>query len=470
MGNNILLQAQMYSDNEEYEKAYELLKNSYDSFKDDPEFLEKIALAAKILDKNDEAAMYWEQLVVADSQSAIGYSELMDIYLNQNKYKYYITRGKYNTLNEKINYAVEDYKKAIKSTNEPDEIVNARFLLAKAYEFLGKIQEAIDEYHGMLEHKDDPAIYYKLADLYAQSGDRYSAINVLEKAVKVKPDVPDLREYLSALYMKEGKYDKSLEYAVSDFAKIKALLMTGDNSKAFEMLSNIEDKSNANYPALMAEYYFNLKDYDNCSKYIEDFKSLDNQNPLVYQMSALVCDAKGDNYGYHYNMGRCYSFRQDYEHALVEYLNAHRIDANKSAPVKEIIKINEANGDKTSLMEFYEKLVRQEPDNSFALKGLGDVYFDMYEHREALNYYTKASETEPSDYNILLKIGTCYEKLRNNVKAVEVYEKYVSTAPLSPDTEKIKEKIVKLKNVQGENPEVAEEGFIDKIIRFFGKK
>ncbi|MBQ3641319.1 tetratricopeptide repeat protein, partial [bacterium] len=273
----------------------------------------------------------------------------------------------------------------------------------------------------------------------------------------------------SGLYIKEGQYDKALNYAKSDFTKIKAYLMQGENQLAFDMLEKVQDTQNANYPALMAEYYFNIKDYDKCSEWVEKFNELSPQNPLVYQMKALICDAHNDDYGYHYNMGKCYSYNQNYELALAEYLSAHRYDDKQAGAIKEIIKINEASGDKTSLMEFYEKLVRQEPDNTFALKGLGDIFADMYEFKDALKYYKKIAELSPNNYEINFTIGACYEKLKNTAAAKEYYEKYLAKAPLSPDTEKLKEKLQKMVVSSPTEPDKEEEGFIDKIMRFFGK-
>lgn len=468
MSNGLLMQAQMLIDDENYEKAYEMLTNMYEKMKDDAEYLEKIALLAKMMEKDEDAAKYWEELVVVNPNSLVAYSELLDIYNNKNKYKYYITRAKYKILNEKVSQSIDDYKKAISSTTEEEEQVNARFLLAKALEHVGKVQEAIDEYYRIIELKDDIAIYHKLADLYSEMGDRFSAINVLEKAVKAFPDVTTLAEYLSALYLKEGQYDKSLEYATNDYSKIKAYLMKGENQTAFELLEKNVDEKNANYIALMAEYYFNTKDWTKTTEFIDKFNELSPQNPLVYQMRALVCDENNDDYGYHYNMGKCYSYKQNYDLALAEYLNAHRYDATKADAVKEIIKINEASGDKTSLMEFYEKLVRQEPNNTFALKGLGDIYADMYEFRSALEYYKKAEKIDSNDYELLNKIGFACEKVKDMASAKEYYEKYLAKAPLSPDTEKLKEKLAKMAGSElsdGGN----EEGLIDKIMKFFAK-
>ncbi len=466
--NGLLIQAQTLIDNEQYEKAYEMLEKSYDNNKEDAEYLEKIALLAKTLEKQEDAVKYWEELVRVNPDSIVGYSELLDIYMNKNNYKYYVTRAKYKILNGKVSQSIDDYKKAINSTTEENEIVNARFLLAKAYEFEGKTQNAIDEYFRILEQSNDMAIYYKLADLYVETNDRYSAINILEKGVKAFPEINELSEYLSGLYLREGQYDKAIEFARNDYSKIKAHLMKGDNDTAFKMLSEINDNTNANYYALMAEYYFNVKNLQKCSEYIDKFNELAPQNPLTYQMRSLVCDANNDSYGYHYNMGKCYSYKKDYELALSEYLNAHRCDKNRTEAIKEIIKINEASGDKTSLMEFYEKLVMQEKDNPVALKGLGDIYSDMYEFRSALEYYERLLKTNNFSYEVYEKMGFCYEKLKDFVSAKTYYEKYLEKAPLSPDSEKLKEKISKM-NVSSSQSVSNEEGLIDKIMKIFGK-
>ena len=66
-------------------------------------------------------------------------------------------------------------------------------------------------------------------------------------------------------------------------------------------------------------------------------------------------------------------------------------------------------------------------------------------------------------------MGFCYEKLKDISRAKECYEKYLAKAPLSPDTEKIKEKINKMTPSLGSVDSEMEEGFIDKIMKLFGK-
>ena len=54
MSNGVLIQAQMLIDEEQYDRAYEMLEKAYEKLKDDAEYLEKIALLAKTMEKTEE--------------------------------------------------------------------------------------------------------------------------------------------------------------------------------------------------------------------------------------------------------------------------------------------------------------------------------------------------------------------------------------------------------------------------------
>ncbi len=464
--NRVISQAQMLEDQEKYEEAYNLLEQNYNELKEDAEFLEKLATLAKTLNKEEETR-YWEELVEVQPDSMLAYQELLEKYFGVDKFKYYYTRAKYKILNGKMTQALDDYKKAYDSTPDSKLIVEARFMRAKLLEELGKNQNAIDEYYRIIELEPSHAAYLKLANLYNSSTDRHSAITVLKQGVELFPEDVMLREFLSNLYIKEGQYDDALSTTKDVYLSIKAYLMKGDNNKALELLNSAPDKNIAKYHSLMAEYYFNTKDYDKCKEEIKLFREKEPQNPLGFQMLAMICDAKDDLYGYHYNMGRCYSLKQDYDLALNEYFNAHKADSKGTEAIKEIIKINEASNNPSMLMEFYEKLLKSEPDNIDALKGLAKFYSDMYEFRQALEYLEKWKAIKPDDAQVYYQLGLCFEKLKNLRNAKENYNIYLSKAPLSPDTEKLRERIEKMADDNG--PVSEDEGLLDKIMKIFGK-
>ena len=61
-----------------------------------------------------------------------------------------------------------------------------------------------------------------------------------------------------------------------------------------------------------------------------------------------------------------------------------------------------------------------------------------------------------------------YGKVKDIATAKEYYERYIAKAPLSPDTEKLKEKVAKMSGVSSSDC-ANEDGLIDKIMKFFGK-
>lgn len=465
----ILERAQSLTDNEHYEEAYKVLTAAYNEGKENPEFMEKIALAASTLDKKDEAVQYWEELINIAPNSMVAYTELQDAYCDTNRYKYYLTRARVKILNSQVAQAIPDYKKAIENTHDEKERADANLLMAKAYEFLGKTMNAIDEYYKVAPILNTIEIYIKIADLYVSEKDKLSAISVLESALEHFKDQNNdtVKELLSRLYLEVGNTEKAEQYAISDLLKIKIKLSENKNDEAYELLQKVPDKHNAEYHKLAAEYYFNKKDWDNCINAINDFAKFEPNHPLVYQMRSLVCEGQGNVHDAHANRAKMYNAKGQKDIALHEYMQAHHADKNNIQTIEEIINLCEECGEKHTAGEFYEKLLKLSPKNERALIKSGDFYYDLGEYQVAASYYERAAEVSHVS-EVFLKAGKCFEKMRKEKTARYYYEKYLAKAPMSAsaETELIKAKLNKLSN-----EEVAEdEGFLEKILGFFSKK
>ncbi|MDD3238122.1 MAG: tetratricopeptide repeat protein [Candidatus Gastranaerophilales bacterium] len=457
-------QAQALMDNDNFEQAYEMLKKGYEAENNNADLVEKLALAAKTLGKEEESIEYWEKLVELSPENFMAYNELQDLYFNTDKHKYYLTRAKIKVFQGNMGQAITDYKKAIDSTTDENDIINTRLLLAKAFEFVKKEGNAIDEYFKILDHKEDLAVFYKLADLYNETGDPHSAINVLDRAIEAYPDNTEIKEFMAKLLINTNQLDTALKFVQSDLNKVKIYLMLDDNEKAYEILKN-SDHSDAQYNLLMAEYYFNKKDFAACKGEIEAFKTKEPNSPLVYQMSALI-DEEQDNMAHaHYNWGRYYLMKEDRAMAQNEFLIAHNIDPKNLDVINAIVKIYEANGETHALLEFYEKILEIDPKNEAALENLAKFYKDMCEFSNAINYYEKLYEQNNKNYKILKDLAYCYEKSKNNYLAKEYYNKYLAKAPLTPENEALKAKI----NKMSEETMQEDDGFLNKLFSFFSK-
>ncbi len=463
----ILERAQSLTDNEKFEEAYNILKAAYNEGKGNAEFLEKIALAASTLEKKDEAINYWEQLIDVAPNSMVAYTELQDAYYDTNRYKYYLTRAKVKTLNNQVAQAISDYKKAVENTQDKQEKIEAEILIAKGYEYIGKIMSAIDEYSKIAPSLKSADIYIKIADLYLYEKDKYSAISILEKAIEIYPEDNRVRNLLSELYLETGNTERALKYAVSELLKIRIILSEGKNDKAYELLQSVSDKNNGEYHKLFAEYYFNKKDWENCRKSIEEFSKFEPGHPLIYQMLSLVCEGENKMENAHINRAKMYIAKGQKDIALHEFMQAHNINHTNIQTIEEIIKLCEESSEKHTAAEFCEKLIKLEPNNERALIKLGDFYFDIGEYNAASRYYESAAQvTHKAD--TFLKAGKCFEKLRRLKTAKEYYQRYLEKAPLSNNAENeiIKAKVAKLSS---ERVIQEDEGFLEKLLGFFNK-
>ncbi len=462
----ILERAQALTDEEKFEDAYNVLTAAYNQGKDNAEFLEKLALAAQTLEKKEEATKYWEELIDVAPNSIVAYSELQDIYNETNRYKYYITRAKVKTLNNQVSQSIPDYKKAIDNTQDQNEKDEASLLMARAYEYTGKVMNAIDEYYKLAPRQESADIHIKIADLYLKENDKFSAINCLQQALEHYPDDLRVKDILAQLLMETGEVDKAEQYAVSDILKIKIKLMQGKNAEAFGLLQNLSDKNNADYHKLLAEYYFNNKEWDNCNEAINNFAKFAPNHPLIYQMRSLVCENTNNMHDAHVNRAKMYVAKGQDDIALHEYMLAHNIDGKNIQTIEDIIKICESTGEKHTAAEFYEKMLKIDPKNERALVKSGDFYFDLGEYTTAATYYERAAEVS-NQSETFLKAGKCFEKLKREKIAKDYYQKYLAKAPMSAEVELIKNKVSKMSDTDAGGED---EGFLEKILGFFSKK
>ncbi len=461
----IIERAQSLTDNEQFEEAFNVLTAAYNDGKTNAEFLEKIALAAATLNKKDEAAKYWEELIDIAPNSMVAYTELQDVYYDTNRYKYYLTRAKVKTLNKQVAQAIPDYKKAIDNTQEQEEKNEAGLLMAKAYEYIGKTMNAIDEYCKIAPFSKTSDIHLKMADLYLSENDKFSAISVLEQALEHYADDERVKEFLSQLYIETGDIEKAIKYAVSDMLKVKIYLSQGKNTVAFELLQKMSDKNNSGYNKLLAEYYFNIGEWDDCINAINEFAKYEPNHPLIYQMRSLVCERQNNMHDAHANRAKMYIAKGQDDVAMHEFLQAHNIEPNNIQTIEELIKLCEQSGEKHTAAEFYEKLLKIDPKNERTLVKSGDFYFDMGEYQVASGFYERAAEISKMS-EVFLKTAKCFEKLRRERIAKEYYLKYLERAPMSAEVDLVKAKVAKLSDSDFSE----EEGFLDKIMSFFSKK
>ena len=457
--------AEQYEMNEQYELAFAQYKKEFERRPSDLQVLERLGHLAMMLNKKDEAADYYAKILEKDMTNTLCYEQLMDIYADKDRYKYYIYRGNLHSVEQKYEQAINDFKKALANTDNETEIVMTRFTIANLYAQTGNINKAIDEYLKTLDYEETPQdVFLKLADLYIKEDIIPSAIDILERAKK-RFDTTQINEQLAKLYLKNNEPQKAKDLTQDELFQIKCMMEC--NEDVFEKLCNLEDKykNNAEFYALKAQYHYMKDEYDEALKCVEKYNELNRNSALVYQMRALIYENKKDDYNAHLNWGKYNLVRGNKDIAVNEFLNAYQLNDKDIELMNTLAILLEETGDKNHAIEFWEKISLEEPSNKKALEKLADFRESIGDIRMQCEYLEKIYELDKRNAMIVKKLAQIYEKLKNKPAAIEFYKKYISLAQNANDYTAIKNKITKLENVNMEE----DERLLDKIMRFFNK-
>ncbi len=459
--------AEQYEQNEEYEKAYEEYKKEHNARPSDLGVLERLGSLAMMLGKKEEAAGYYSKILEKDVTNTLCYEQLMDIYVETDRYKYYVYRGNLHSVEQKLEQAINDYKKALNQTQDERQIVMTRFTLANLYAQTGNTQKAIDEFVKTLDYEDtNEEVYIKLADLYIKEGIITSAIDTLERAHK-RFGTDKTAESLAQAYLRNNEPEKAKELTKDELFKVKCMLECGEKDEAYKILSETEQrhKNNPEYYALKAQYYYILQEYDKALECVERYNKLNPNSALVYQMRALIYENTNDEYNEHLNWGKYNLVRGNKDVAVNEFLTAFQINSKSVDLMNTLASLLEETGDKNHSVEFWEKISQSEPTNKKALEKLADFRESIGDYRMQAEYLEKLYELDKRNAIVIKKLAKTYEKIKNKPAAVEFYTKYLEAAPTSNDADAIRAKLQKLEHTDMQE----DEGLLDKIMKFFSK-
>lgn len=465
--------AEEFEENGQYEEAYAEYKKSYMHNQNDLSLLAQLGHIAIMLDKKDEAEEFYKKMLLLDATNPTAYEQLMDIYLETDKYQYYVYRGNYHIIQQQFEHALNDFKKAVNHAGVDHKATSSvRFVMGTLYEQLGNTNKAIDEYLKVLEYEhENEEAYIRLANLYSIEGINAGAIETLERAMNEGFTSDNIRESLALLYFKNGTPELVKKVSNNELTLLKAKLALGELEEAKKDLEEFKEKYKevSQFYALSAEYYYTAKEYDKALEAVNTYGQMEPNHPLVFQMSALIYEAKGDEYNSTYNWGKYNLARGNKDIAINELLNAYRIKDDEVSLVATLANLLENSGEKHSAMEFYEKLISLEPNNRNAIEKFARYKESIGDDYSALKYFRQLVEVDKRNFSAMKKVGELALKSRDRETAIEYFKKYLTVAPQDNDYEKVNEQLNKLENNQAECTEECE-GLLDKIINFFSKK
>lgn len=459
--------AEQYEQEEQYDKAYEEYKKEHQARPSDLGILERLGHLAMMLNKKEEAAEYYSKILERDMTNTLCYEQLMDIYVDTDRYKYYVYRGNLHSVEQKLEQAINDYKKALNHTENEKEIVMTRFTLANLYEQTGNTQKAIDEFLKTLEYEENhQEVFLKLAELYVKEDLLTSAIDVLERA-KSRFESDIITETLAKFYLKNNEPEKAKELTKDELLKIKCMLECGEEDDAYKILCENENKYNNNpeYYALRAQYFFLQNEFDKALECVENYNRINPNSALVYQMRALIYENKNDDYNAHLNWGKYNLVRGNKDIAVNEFLNAFQLKDDDIELMNTLAVLLEETGDRNHAIEVWERISHAEPTNKKALEKLADFRESIGDYRMQADYLEKLYELDKRNAVVVKKLAQIYERLKNKPSAIEYYTKYTQIAPNADDADAMRAKLKKLEHTDMQE----DEGLLDKIMKLFNK-
>lgn len=370
----------------------------------------------------DKAIEIYTKIVELEPSDEIALSQLMDLYLERNKFMYYIMRSNVNIIQHKYEHAINDVKKAL---NLDSNSVEARRKLARLYKVSGKNLRAIDEFLKLLDiDTNQKDAYIELIDLYTKENSSESAVAIAKKAISTFEDDDNLKNILANLYFKLNDYKNALEVVQDEYLKAKILLQDEQNDKAKEILDKLKEDKNlykeqnkeqlAAYYLLEAQYFYNKKEFSEALKSVEKYTDISLPNPLSFQMKALIYEGMDDEFKSCYNWGYCYKFQKRFDEAIVEFTHAHNKNPNDKNTLIELANLYANNGEKFASMEYWKKVYEIDKDKQ-AGNILGEFYYQQGDLRLA-EYYGKIiekkelKEAQYQDEGLLEKIISFFSK------------------------------------------------------------
>ncbi|TVR68040.1 MAG: hypothetical protein EA427_11600 [Spirochaetaceae bacterium] len=81
--------------------------------------------------------------------------------------------------------------------------------------------------------------------------------------------------------------------------------------------------------------------------------------------------------------------------------------------------------------ELYQQVLELEPDNNYALIGMGHLHYDFHEYKTALVYWERMYEKagENVDIRVLTSLGNCHRKMKTFNQGIEYFEKALEREP-----------------------------------------
>lgn len=255
--------------------------------------------------------------------------------------------------------------------------------------------------------------------------DYKTAVERLTEALSIAPNDVMILTKLAGVYSEMGEYDKALDFysKVSDLKPTDGYIYVSIGS-IYETLGKYKEALDA-YTKVMEmcpEYLYNYLNIANVEYQLGDYKNaIEHYNKFLNTYSQHS-DARE-------NLAGAYLRNADYENASIQY---EKIYAKSPSAFKDYSEYGLAlfetkNYEKA--VEFLEKAVDADADNTLAHVNLALSYQELKKNDAALAQYEVVFKQKPELYSMRFDYGNLLADMGKNESAIASYKIYIAHYP-----------------------------------------
>ena len=123
---------------------------------------------------------------------------------------------------------------------------------------------------------------------------------------------------------------------------------------------------------------------------------------------------------------------RSYDEAIDRFETILEIEPDNSYALVGLGDIARKRGRHHDAVGFYQRCLEGDPDNAFALFGLADSYRSLRKYHEALAIWERYLEHDNENVTVLTRVADAYRKVRRKQRSRELYERVLELEPDNP--------------------------------------
>ena len=300
------------------------------------------------------------------------------------------------------------------------------------------------------QYKDDEAILLK-GILKVNLNKYIDAALLLEKYLSLWPDdIVAIELYANILYSLsdfEGALFNYSRVVMNNHNNIdahyfmgKCLINIGDTKSSNKKFKDVLELDLYYHQAYfeIGRNYIDLENYEQSISYLKQAILLDPENEITYQYLGIAfykidkminalesfnraVEINETNHLNYYYLGMINDQILENEKAIDFYKKSRDLNRNFPDVNLRLGKLLYNNKDYKSAMEPLRDYIILEPDSTFILPWLGDIFISEGRYRESIDIYNRMLDSQPNNLEYLEKLGDSYTTVNEYQNAIECF-------------------------------------------------